>query len=240
MIDFKGQDPVKAILNVTGGQGVNASIEALGAQETFGPASSRHVKAGRSRMLDTLTTESMCRRPARNGASGWGDKVIRSGLCPGGAERMKRLMRLMDTGRVNRFPLTTHRLGFNEVEKVFDLMRTKADGILKPLISLCVRAGNCQEWRSVQVPSWCADQERISGHHRACRDGHRPLRGHDRSRWGDIGDSIRWYGTVHRSGQCRQIQPAGIDRRRTHIQSGRVEVLGGGMRSVQHRYEAGR
>jgi threonine dehydrogenase-like Zn-dependent dehydrogenase len=48
---------------------------------------------------------------------------------------MKRLMRLMETGRVNPLPLTTHRFTFHDVEQAFELMRTKADGILKPLIT---------------------------------------------------------------------------------------------------------
>lgn len=64
-----------------------------------------------------------------------GEKVIGTGLCLGGAEQMKRLMRLLETGRVNPLPLTTHRFAFTNVEKAFELMRTKADGILKPLIS---------------------------------------------------------------------------------------------------------
>jgi threonine dehydrogenase-like Zn-dependent dehydrogenase len=47
---------------------------------------------------------------------------------------MKRLMRLMETERVNPTLLTTHRFPFAEVERGFDMMRTKEDGILKPLI----------------------------------------------------------------------------------------------------------
>ena len=48
---------------------------------------------------------------------------------------MKRLMRLVESGRVNPLPLTTHRFRVNDIEKAFDLMRTKADGMLKPLIT---------------------------------------------------------------------------------------------------------
>ena len=56
---------------------------------------------------------------------GMGDKTIRTGLCPGGAERMK---------RVDPTPLTTHRLPFDEIETAFRMMSGKEDGILKPLI----------------------------------------------------------------------------------------------------------
>lgn len=36
--------------------------------------------------------------------------------------------------RVDPTPMTTHRFPFEEVEEAFTLMKTKADGILKPLI----------------------------------------------------------------------------------------------------------
>ena len=58
----------------------------------------------------------------------------RTGLCPGGNERMKRLLRLIETGRVDPTPLTTHRFKFEELERAFHMMETKEDGIIKPLI----------------------------------------------------------------------------------------------------------
>ena len=62
-----------------------------------------------------------------------GDKTIMTGLCPGDAERMKRLMRLLETGRVDPTPVKTHRFQFAEIEKAFHMMQTKEDGMLKPL-----------------------------------------------------------------------------------------------------------
>ena len=40
----------------------------------------------------------------------------------------------MTVGRVDPTPMTTHRFGFDEVERAFGLMETKADNIIKPLI----------------------------------------------------------------------------------------------------------
>ena len=45
---------------------------------------------------------------------GMSDKVIRTGLCPGGAERMKRLMRPMERGRVDPLPVTTPRVALEK------------------------------------------------------------------------------------------------------------------------------
>ena len=63
------------------------------------------------------------------------DKVIRTGLCPGGKERMKRLFRLIQNRRIDPTPMTTHRFAFAEIEKAFKMMQNKEDGIIKPLIT---------------------------------------------------------------------------------------------------------
>jgi len=135
VVDFKEQDPVETILDVTDGQGVDSSIEALGAQKTFEACVKATRPGGTISNVGYHGHGEYVQMPRKEWGVGMSDKVIRTGLCPGGAERMKRLMRLMETGRVNPLPLTTHRFGFNDVEKAFDLMSTKADGILKPLIT---------------------------------------------------------------------------------------------------------
>jgi threonine dehydrogenase-like Zn-dependent dehydrogenase len=48
---------------------------------------------------------------------------------------MKRLLRLLDTGKVEPTPMTTHRLGIEDAEDAFALMTTKSDGVIKPLIT---------------------------------------------------------------------------------------------------------
>ena len=66
---------------------------------------------------------------------GMNDKAIHTGLCPGGSERMTRLMRLMQSGRIDPTPMTTHTFAFGDVGRAFDMMITKEDGIIKPLIT---------------------------------------------------------------------------------------------------------
>jgi threonine dehydrogenase-like Zn-dependent dehydrogenase len=48
---------------------------------------------------------------------------------------MSRLMRLIETRRVDPLALTTHRFSFENIEKAFRMMQTKEDGIIKPLIT---------------------------------------------------------------------------------------------------------
>jgi len=47
---------------------------------------------------------------------------------------MKRLFRLIENGRVDPSPMTTHRFRFDELETALRLMATKEDGIIRPLI----------------------------------------------------------------------------------------------------------
>jgi threonine dehydrogenase-like Zn-dependent dehydrogenase len=52
-----------------------------------------------------------------------------------GFERMKRLLRLLESGRIDPTPMTTHTFGFDRIGEAFEMMTTKADGIVKPLIT---------------------------------------------------------------------------------------------------------
>jgi len=72
--------------------------------------------------------------PRIDGGIELSDKVIRAALCPGGKERMHRLLRLLETGRVDPTPLTTHRFLFGRIASAFPMVAKKPDGIIKPLI----------------------------------------------------------------------------------------------------------
>jgi isopropanol dehydrogenase (NADP+) len=65
---------------------------------------------------------------------GMAEKTIRTGLCPGGRLRMERLLRLLRGGRIDPTRLTTHTMRFDELERAFEMMERKLDGIIKPLI----------------------------------------------------------------------------------------------------------
>jgi isopropanol dehydrogenase (NADP+) len=135
VVDFKAQDPVQAILNLTEGQGVDASIEALGAELTFEWCIKATRPGGVISNIGYHGHGDFLRLPRLEWGVGMSDKTIRTGLCPGGAERMKRLMRLLEAGRVDPTPLTTHRFAFDQIKRAFRMMETKEDGIIKPLIS---------------------------------------------------------------------------------------------------------
>ena len=134
VVDFRQKDPVQAILDMTNGQGVDSSIEALGSQASFEACVKATRPGGTISNVGYHGHGDYLQIPRVAWGVGMGDKTIRTALCPGGKERMQRLLRLLEMGRVDPTPLTTHVFTFNELEKAFHMMETKEDGIVKPLI----------------------------------------------------------------------------------------------------------
>jgi threonine dehydrogenase-like Zn-dependent dehydrogenase len=134
VVDFHEKDPVQAILDLTGGQGVDSAIEALGSEETLDACIRATRPGGTISNVGYHGHGDYLKIPRIAWGVGMGDKTIRTGLCPGGRERMVRLLRLLETGRVDPTPLTTHTFKFQDLDKAFQMMSAKADGIIKPLI----------------------------------------------------------------------------------------------------------
>ena len=134
VVDFKEQDPVQAILDLTHGEGVDSAIEALGSEVTFEACIKVTRPGGTISNVGYHGHGDFLRIPRLEWGVGMSDKTIRTGLCPGGKERMGRLLRLLETGRVDPTPLTTHSFKFKDLERAFHMMETKEDGMIKPLI----------------------------------------------------------------------------------------------------------
>jgi threonine dehydrogenase-like Zn-dependent dehydrogenase len=134
VIDFLEKDPIQAVLELTNGQGVDSAIEALGSEATLQGCIQVTRPGGTISNVGYHGHGDYLRVPRLAWGVGMSDKTIRTALCPGGKERMQRLLRLLEMGRVDPTLLTTHTFGFDELDKAFEMMRTKADGIIKPLI----------------------------------------------------------------------------------------------------------
>ena len=97
VVDFKTDDPVEEIMRLTDGRGVDVAIEALGTQATF-EAALRVLRPGGT--LSSLGVYSGdLTIPLDAFAAGLGDHRIVTTLCPGGKERMRRLMDVIASGR---------------------------------------------------------------------------------------------------------------------------------------------
>jgi threonine dehydrogenase-like Zn-dependent dehydrogenase len=132
VLDYREVDVVSEIKRLTEG-GVDVAIEALGAQTTFegalrvlrpgGTLSSLGVYAGKLQV------------PYDAFAAGIGDHHIVTTLCPGGKERMRRLMEIIRHGRVDLTPLLTHRFSLDQIGEAYRLFGERLDGVLKVAIT---------------------------------------------------------------------------------------------------------
>jgi len=133
VIDFNAVDPVDEIMRITDGRGVDVSIEALGLQSTF-EACLRVLKPGGT--LSSLGVYSGdLKIPLDAFGAGLGDNRIITSLCPGGKERMRRLMNVIAGGRIDLGPLVTHRFTLDQIEEAYDLFSNQRDGVLKVAIT---------------------------------------------------------------------------------------------------------
>lgn len=125
-------DVVAEVRRLTGG-GADVSIEALGIQQTFewglrllrpgGTLSSLGVYSGKLAV------------PYDAFAAGIGDYRIVTTLCPGGKERMRRLMELVRHGRLDLSPLLTHRFPLERIVEAYELFASRREGVLKVAIT---------------------------------------------------------------------------------------------------------
>ncbi len=134
VIDFTSVDPVERILSLTGGQGVDTAIEALGTDSTFQQAIHVTRPGGTISNVGYHGQGEFVHIPRIAWGVGMAEKAIATGLCPGGRLRMERLLRLLENGRVDPTPMTTHTFRFDELDRAFEIMDKKLDGVIKPLI----------------------------------------------------------------------------------------------------------
>ena len=133
VVDSSRVDPVEEIMRLTAGRGVDIAIEALGTQQTF-EASLRVLRPGGTlSSLGVYSTDLTI--PLGPFAAGLGDHKILTTLCPGGKERMRRLMAVIASHRVDLGALVTHRFKLDDIEAAYDLFSHQRDGVLKVAIT---------------------------------------------------------------------------------------------------------
>lgn len=131
VLDYRNTDIVAEVQKLTGG-GVDVAIEALGTQQTFENAL-RCLRPGST--LSSLGVYSgKLQIPYEAFAAGIGDHRIVTTLCPGGKERMRRLMEVVRSGRIDFTPLLTHTFPLGKISDAYQLFGSRADGVLKVAI----------------------------------------------------------------------------------------------------------
>jgi 2-desacetyl-2-hydroxyethyl bacteriochlorophyllide A dehydrogenase len=132
VLNYKECDVVAEIRRLTGGRGVDVAIEALGTQNTFESAL-RALKSGGT--LSSLGVYSgKLTIPVEPFAAGLADQRIVTTLCPGGKERMRRLMDMVLHQRLDLTPLLTHRFKLEDIKDAYSLFAEHREGVLKVAI----------------------------------------------------------------------------------------------------------
>ena len=131
VLNYKEQDVVAEIKKLTGG-GVDVAIEALGTQGTFENALRVVRPGGTVSSLGVYSGHLMV--PLDAFAAGLGDHTIVTSLCPGGKERMRRLMNIVAAKRFPFRELITHPFRLADIEAAYDLFAHQRDGVMKVAI----------------------------------------------------------------------------------------------------------
>jgi len=132
-------DVIETIKRLTGGRGVDVAIEALGRQETFENCLRATRPGGTVSSLGVYSGKLVA--PYETIHAGLGDQTIVTTLCPGGKERMRRLMTMIEYGRVDLRPLVTHEFALDEIQDAFDLFSHQRDGVVKVALHPYVLSG---------------------------------------------------------------------------------------------------
>ena len=133
VVDASEGDVVEQIMQLTQGRGVDVAIEALGTQKTFEAALRVLRPGGTLSSLGVYSSDLTI--PLDAFAAGLGDHRIVTGLCPGGKERMRRLMSVIASGQIDLAAMVTHRYTLDDIEAAYELFSHQRDGVLKVAIT---------------------------------------------------------------------------------------------------------
>jgi alcohol dehydrogenase len=129
VLNFEKTDVIAEIKRLTDGKGVDVAIEALGTQSTFESALCALRAGGTLSSLGVYSGKLSV--PLEPFAAGLGDHKLVTTLCPGGKERMRRLMELVRHGRLDLTPLLTHTFSLDDITTAYKVFGERREGVIK-------------------------------------------------------------------------------------------------------------
>ena len=134
IISYKDGDIVEQIMDMTNG-GADKVIIAGGNAETFAQAVTMTKAMGIISNVNYFDVTDTLTMPAYSWGLGMANKDIRGGFCPGGAQRIRRMMDIIRYAPLDTTKLITHKFnGFDKMEDAFLLMDSKTPDLIKPIV----------------------------------------------------------------------------------------------------------
>ena len=137
IVNYRDGDLVEIIMSETKGKGVDKVLIAGGNVNTIDQAIRMLKPGGRIGSVNYLGSGEYVKVPRVEWGCGMGQKIIASGLMPGGRLRMEKLASLIANGRLDTSIMLTHRYeGFEHIEEALLLMKDKPRDLIKPVVLL--------------------------------------------------------------------------------------------------------
>ena len=135
IINYKDGSIEDQVLKLTGNKGVDRVIIAGGDNDTFISAVKALKPGGKIGNVNYLGEGDYVKIPRVEWGVGMGHKQINAGLMPGGRLRMEKLLKLVETGRIDPSLLVTHEFnGFDKIEEALMMMKDKQKNLIKPVV----------------------------------------------------------------------------------------------------------
>lgn len=133
VLDPTERDVVAEVRRLTGGEGADVVVEAVGREESFQTAVRLTRAAGVVSTVGNYGMHGELRLPLGPDGfmGGVGNKRIISSTSPGGVDRARRLLSMAAGGRFDLGGFVTHSFPLSEMEAAYELFRSKRDGVFK-------------------------------------------------------------------------------------------------------------
>jgi alcohol dehydrogenase len=132
-LDPKQTDVVSEVLRLTGGAGADVALECLGSSQTLAGGLACTRPGATISSVGIYSKDILL--PLEGFGAGLAEKRIVTSTCPGGKDRMARLIRIIETGRVKFDSLVTHRFKLDDIERAYELFASQDDGVIKVAIT---------------------------------------------------------------------------------------------------------
>ncbi|UVD81650.1 zinc-binding dehydrogenase [Mycoplasma iguanae] len=133
-VNVKNENLLEAVKRITEGRMADASVECLGTNQTFQDALKVLRPGGTLSSVGVYSEDLII--PLEFFHAGLGDNTIKTSLCPGGSERMRRLIKLVEEKRIDTSLLVSHRYKFDDILEAYELFETRREPVLKIAIKV--------------------------------------------------------------------------------------------------------